>query len=577
MIGLFKKLFSASSKTANSVENALITQTVIDETSINETVKALWLQAETAHQEGDLQKAFRLASLALDIEPNNPELLLQMGALAFRLEQQDEAIDYLLTAVHLKENFAEAYHQLAKIYHELGNQETTREFIDRAIVCQPDNPELICDFGLTKVDMDEFEEAINLYQRAIEIRPDYAFAYINLGHALIKQNREKEALLPTLIAHVLDPTLIEPLINLSKIYYTLGNIPAAHRATKQILRLDPDNHAALVFLFWHYALYGKFDKAWPIYHYRFSLTGGAEVERRDFRFPEWQGEPLAGKSILIIAEQGLGDQIMFLSCLPELIAMAGTVIVECAPKLKGLFQHSFPDALFLASQYKTEESVTEIVDIKPNYQIHMGDLPFHFRPRLSSFDQVVASPYLLAQPEKTTYWRTRLSALPASINIGISWRGGVTKTRSRLRSIALENWLPILQLPNINFINLQYGDCQADLEACQAMTGVTVHHWPEMIADYQETAALLYNLDLVISVCTSVIHLAGALAVPTRILVPSSPEWRYMAHGERMPWYPSIRLCRQAVDEEWPAVIARVQADLVRKLDRFTEDDQIPA
>lgn len=576
MLSFFKKLFSTSSTSTQANVNTDISfkKTVVENHSTEESVRELWLQAAAAHHAGNLHDAYQLASQALDIEPNNPELLMQLGVLAFRLEQHEEAIDYLLTAIHLRENFAEAMYELARIYRKQGNLEESRTYIEQAIACQPDNPKFICDLGVIYVDMEKVEEAIHCYHQAIEIQPDYAVAYTNLGHTLINQRREQDALEPILIAHALDPAQIEALINLSKIYYARGNIPAAHRAAKRILRLEPDNHAVLVFLFWHYALYGKFGKAWPIYHYRFSLAGGAEVKYRDFHLPNWQGEPLADKSIQVIAEQGLGDQIMFLSCLPELSAITSKVYVECDPKLQGLFQYSFPGVSFFGTQYKAEENIMEIADARPDCQTHMGDLPVYFRPNLNSFDQVVAYPYLVASPEKIAYWQAQLATLPNAINIGISWRGGVKKTRSYLRSIGLENWQPILQLPNINFINLQYGDCQAELEACQSSTGVNVQHWPEMIADYQETAALLCNLDLVISVCTSVIHLAGALAVPTWVLVPSSPEWRYMAHGERMPWYPSVRLCRQGVDEEWPKVVARIRDELIEQLEKGSIQDE---
>lgn len=579
MIKLFKKLFSISSKPVKpfpTIDDSA-EPSITNHTSLSLGVKKLWLRAEVAGRNGNFQEAYHLASSALDLVPDNPELLMQLGVLAFRLGQTEEAVDYLLTAIHLRENFAEALYELGQIYRKLNKLTAAMEYFEQAIVCQPDNPKFICDLGLTKIEMGDATAAIQLYERAIAVEPDYAIAYNNLGHALMQQKRHKAALKPALIAHTLAPNLVEPLVNLCQIYHTLGDIPAAHRSAKQILRLHPDNHSAWVFIFWYYALYGKFDKAWPLYHYRFSPTGGAEVQRRDFHLPDWQDEPLVKKSILVIAEQGLGDQIMFLSCLPELSVMAERVAVECAHKLHGIFQNAFPDVLFLPTQNKTEDSVTEITEIKPDYQIHMGNLPIRFRPTYSSFDQAAVYPYLFARPEKTTYWKTRLAALPNAINIGISWRGGVEQTRSYLRTVDLDNWLPILRLPNINFINLQYGDCQSELDDCQALSNITVQHWPEAIADYQETAALLCNLDLVISVCTSLIHLAGALAVPTWVLTPSAPEWRYLAHGERIPWYPSVRLCRQAVGEEWSAVIARVQADLVQKLNPLAGDKQSAA
>ena len=149
----------------------------------------------------------------------------------------------------------------------------------------------------------------------------------------------------------------------------------------------------------------------------------------------------------------------------------------------------------------------------------------------------------------------------------MSWRGGTRGTRRTFRSLGLIDLLPILRIPGLRFVSLQYGDCAEDLERLRREAGIEVVHWPEAIADYEETAALCVALDLTVSVCTSVIHLNGALGRPVWVMVPAVPEWRYGVAGDTMPWYPSVRLIRQAARGDWSEVFERVASDL-RK--RFT-------
>jgi ADP-heptose:LPS heptosyltransferase len=169
---------------------------------------------------------------------------------------------------------------------------------------------------------------------------------------------------------------------------------------------------------------------------------------------------------------------------------------------------------------------------------------------------------LQADPVRIAAWRERLAALGPGLKIGISWQGGTHKSRRPVRSLPLAKWQPILQATHAHFIDLQYLDFSAELAAQREATGVQVHSWEAVRADYEETAALVSALDLVISVCTAVIHLGGALGRPVWVMAPFSPEWRYGSKGEEMPWYPSVRVFRQPAYGDWDAVIANVARSL---------------
>ena len=259
-------------------------------------------------------------------------------------------------------------------------------------------------------------------------------------------------------------------------------------------------------------------------------------------FPPWRGGSLHGHTILVYAEQGVGDEIMFASCLPDLIKMGGRCIVECDPRLVRLFSRSFPDAHFVAaSDMNDGEWLPKPSPI--DLQVAAGDLPSHFRRQLGDFPHHVG--YLQADPSRVEYWRAKLSALGPGLKIGISWRGGLKLSRAHLRSIPLDQLLPVLHQEGVHFINLQYGPCSEEMNSIQRQAGISIHHWAEAHTDFDEMAALIVALDIVVSVCTTVIHLAGALGRPTWILVPAVPEWRYLNSGNHLPWYPSVKLFRQ--------------------------------
>jgi hypothetical protein len=194
----------------------------------------------------------------------------------------------------------------------------------------------------------------------------------------------------------------------------------------------------------------------------------------------------------------------------------------------------------------------------------MGSLPLYLRKREEDFPRHPG--YLKADPARVAYWRQRLAGLGTGLKVGISWRGGTSKTRIRSRSIPLADWLPVLQQHGVDFVSLQYGDVADELEQLQQQHGIALPHWQDAIDDYDETAALVSALDLVVSVCTAVIHLSGALGREVWILTPATPEWRYTFHGDSLPWYPSSRLYRQAVIGEWSPVFHRVAAALQAKM-----------
>lgn len=345
--------------------------------------------------------------------------------------------------------------------------------------------------------------------------------------------------------------------NLGATLQDLGRLDEAIVCYERSMALNANNPVPR----WHrslaYLLDGRFDVGWPDYELR---TLNNELQTGAAAFPRWTGEPAPDKTVLIFGEQGLGDEIMFASCLPDAIARVKHAVVHCHPKLEKLFRRSFPTSTV------TSGALLDALALYPDdaplidAALPSGSLPFVLQRDQSHFP--APQPYLRADPGAVATWRQRLAELGPGIKIGLSWRGGTTGTRQSLRSLQLDDWLPVLRQPNAHFINLQYTNVSTEIGQLAQRYGIHITHWQEAIDDYDQTAALVSALDLVISVQTAVIHLSGALGQRTWVLVPACPEWRYQRHGTRMPWYANVTLHRQNALLDWHDTIERVATDL---------------
>jgi ADP-heptose:LPS heptosyltransferase len=260
---------------------------------------------------------------------------------------------------------------------------------------------------------------------------------------------------------------------------------------------------------------------------------------------------------LITSEQGLGDEIMFASCLPDVIRQADRCTIECEARLVDLFRRSFPSAEVFPKDMTNTPSVQAAT---AEYQMPMGSLPGLYRTKREDFPEHRG--YLIADPVRVAYWHDQLAGMDDRRKIGISWLGGSHQTRKLSRSVPLAQWSEILEKQDCTFISLQYTECQQELDEVYRKSGVRVLHWPEVIADLDELAAMICALDQIISVQTAVVHLAGALGCKVRVMIPVNPEWRYRAQGHDMPWYPSVHLYRQQQAGKWADVIHSITRDM---------------
>ena len=512
-------------------------------------------------QLGDASKAIYHLEKALSIQPGLSDAYCDLGNVYNGQKMYKDAIQNYMRSISQSPDNALAYNNLGLAFKSIDNMKKAVDNLNKAINIKPDFYFSYFNLGLIEADQGHYDNARDYFQLALHYNENYSEAYYNLGLTLQHQGKYQDAESHIRNAVTLDPDFVNARSNLGVILSDQGKYEEAIQCYQEVLNQEPDNDEAL----WNFAntrlVSGNFVQGWKDYEKRWERRAAV---KRPFEYPVWEGESLDGCMLLIYGEQGLGDEIMFSSCIPDILARGGCCILECDPRLAPLFTRSFPEVQVHGR--KDLEDTSWLSAAEPiDAQIPIGSLPQYFRRSLDDFPERTG--YLTADHDRVTYWKHRLESLGPGLKIGISWQGGVITSRQTLRSIGLENWLPVLKVPGIEFISLQYTDCQDEIAVLEAMHGIKVQHWQEAIDDYDETAALVSALDLVVSVCTSVVSLGGALGKPVWVMVPSSPGWIFMREGERMPWFPSVKIFRQEKPMEWEPVIQRVVEALETRRD----------
>lgn len=439
----------------------------------------------------------------------------------------------------------------------------------------PDRPELLFHLGTYYMQHDKRGIAIALIERSIKCGAKGAGPYLNIA-AAYKQDHDDEKALEyyekALVESEKDPhpgpvnkDKAFALHGIGSLYVNAGQPALCKLWSERALAVDPDDRHAR----WNKGLahleLGEWEKGFEIYDTAGFDPGGFMPTERKLKtyggLPKWDGTK--GKTVVTYGEQGVGDEIMFCSMLPDLLKDC-KVIIDCDKRIEKMLKRSFPE---VEAVYPTSD-VNAPFPWKANHSIDayvpMGSLGRHYRKKAADFPKV---PYLKADPAKIDEWGQHLATLPKGLNVGISWAGGLKKTRFDKRTIVLEHMAPVLQTKGVNFISLQYHNWAA--EECAtvgAKLGVPIYHWGDAIADYEDTAGLLMGLDLVITVNTSLHHLAGALGVKQWCLTPVMVAWRYGVSGPS-PWYGNCEMLRQKKDGDWKGVINNAASKLAALLE----------
>lgn len=397
--------------------------------------------------------------------------------------------------------------------------------------------------GYILMQSEKFGLAYNLFERCAQLRPNQTEIYNNMGMCLEIEYPER-AMECFDKALRLNPKNHHAMINKALMHLKSGDPEKCVKLCNDALRIDPDSRAAHDNKAQGLLMMREWAKGWDEYTHSW---GGKHRRKRDFGLPIWEGQK--GAKVIVYAEQGLGDEILFASCIPDLQEICDQVIIECDRRLQGVLERSFNVEAF-GTRFEERCPITDWLDA--DYVISAGELPRFFRRSHRSFP---GTPYLKPDPERCVQWRALLKTLPG-LKIGIAWTGGLKNTGKKERCIDLDMLAPLFDLPH-TFVSLEYKE--PDLK------GYPIKHWSRAVdksADYDETLALINELDLIISVTTTAVHAAGALGKECWCLVPKNPSFRFHLSGE-MPWHKSVQLIRQTTT--WEDVIHQVK----RKLEKI--------
>lgn len=454
-------------------------------------------------------------------------------------------------AVAALPDFADARVHLGITRQHHGDLDAAVAHLRKALTLDPSKPEAHLNLGNMLLSRDETAAAAVHYARAVKVRPESGDARGNLGTALRDLGRQDEAVRHHRAALALNPADVNAHNNIGNDLNYAGYPAAAAPHYRRAARINPRDALAHFDLGLTLLHLGEYAEGWREYEWRWS--DGGPLRARGIAQPRWRGETLGPDRVLLVhAEQGQGDVIQLLRYLPLVAERAPRIVLEIQPSLMGLTPPVSASVTLAARGGPL-----------PPFDVHvpMMSLPGVFDTRLDTIPAAV--PYLRRDPELTARWAARLGPRRA-LRVGLIWAGSPTFKGERLRSPRLAGMAPLLDTPGAVFHVLQMGDGRRDLDGWTAPANL-IDHGPE-IGDFRDTAAIMENLDLVISSCTGPAHLAAALGRPTWIVLPFAADWRWLTEREDSPWYPTVRLFRQDAPGDWGPVVARVKAALAARV-----------
>jgi tetratricopeptide (TPR) repeat protein len=518
-------------------------------------METLYLLGTLCSQRGRLEEAEKLLRKALAISPDRPEAWNSLGLTLMGLRRYEEAADCYRRAIAIQPDYVDARSNLGQAYEYMCRYEEAEQELNRALSLDPAHPNAHYILGLVKLRTDRFEEAAACFRRGLQRQPDMAAAHSDLGMVYKVWGRFEEALACFNHAARLTPDAFYVRNNRGAVLEELGRYEEALAEYEVASRLDPTNLQAKWNTSYLYLRQGILDRGWDAHE-----TRSAFYHTHDrLPYPVWDGSSLNGKTILVMAEQGVGDEILYGSCIPDLIPLAGKVVVECDRRLAPMFARSFPEAAVFGSSRLEVGWLTQAPRI--DVQMPVASLPRFLRRTHDSFPSKPG--YLMADPARVEHWKKRLALLGNGLKVGICWRSSLRIGERGKYYSELTQWKDIFGVPGVHFVKLQYDECEEELREAEAKFGVNIERFPELDQknELDETAALISGLDLVITAATAVSELAGALGVKVfRLNEYGKPMDMLGTSGS--PWHPRMAMFGQLRVGDWDTPLALIGDEL---------------
>jgi tetratricopeptide (TPR) repeat protein len=498
---------------------------------------------------GQLDRAEGIYRQLLAAAPQAAELWHEMGLVQMQSGRAQAAVGFLQRATELDPASAAYHSNLGAVYRMLKRTDDAVASFRRALTCGPPPAELCNNLALALKDSGQTDDALGWFDEAVRTRPDFVNAHFNRGNLLLDMGRLDEAIESYRRAADLNPADAGVYCKLGVAYYDQGRLDEALAAFDRALVLQPGyaevrRNRGLALL-----AQGNYQQGWSEFAWRLECEG---FGKRQFAQPQWDGSPLAGRTLLVHAEQGLGDTLQFIRYVPLVEEAGGRVLVEVQAALVPLLVRSGFGRWIVegprAAGFDVQCPLMSLAEYLPD----STGRPFWRQP------------YLAADPRLVADWGTRLGG-SLGFKVGIVWAGNPDHPHDRFRSVRLREFAPLAAIPGVQLISLQKGAGHNELAGASAPPLLDLGE--DLDGDkgaFMDTAAVIKHLDLVITVDTSIAHLAGGLGAKVWVALQLSPDWRWLLRGSATAWYPSMRLFRQPTFDCWPPVFQEMAQELTR-------------
>ncbi|TAN41107.1 MAG: glycosyltransferase family 41 protein [Nitrospirae bacterium] len=511
-------------------------------TTKKELIEAVLKQREN----GMLKESAALCAAAIESFPDDADILHLCGVIESENKEYQNAITSIKKALIINPNMPSAYNNLGVALSESGQLDEAIEAYSKAVSLMGEYAPAYDNLGLALKRNGKLSQAIECFKKAIAIDASYSKAWYHLGNSLYEigdmDGAEKYLIRTTEIA----PRFADAYGNLGSVYNERKEPSKAVECFRAAIRINPDHINAHWNLSLALLLSGEFEEGWKEYEWRFALK---DSEKRTFNKPKWDGySPITGKTLLLYAEQGFGDSIQFIRFAPIIKKTCAKVIVECQKELTRMF-----------GRIEGVDAVITQGEQAPGFDLHYPLLSLPLALGINP-ENIPDSPYITPDENEVEKWSGLLGDSRQDLKVGLVWAGKQNHFRDRLRSVPAAIFAPLLEIAGTKFYSLQKRNQEG--AGNEAIESLGIIDLTDKLHDFSDTAALIANLDLVVTVDSAVAHLAGAMGKPVRVMIPFVPDWRWLKEGASSKWYPGMRLFRQKVPRDWASVVMSIKEDL---------------
>jgi tetratricopeptide (TPR) repeat protein len=515
----------------------------------------------SAIQIGKLDEAIEAYKKCISLKPNYVDAYLNLGVAYKNQGKFDEAIEVYKTCILLKPNYAAAYENLGIAFKNKGDLDKAVEAYKKAILLKPDHANVYYNMGNVLSDQLKFKEAIEYYRKSISLKPNYVQAYHSMGNALKDKGELDEAINAYKNALLLKPDNHEIYNNLGITFHKMGKLEEAEANLKQTILLNPEFAEAHQNLSFTLLNNGKLKEGLDENEWRWKTKKFFPLNRQ-FSQSVWDGkQSLMGKRILLWCEQGIGDTLNFSSILPLVSSKAEHCILECPKKLVPLLKRSFPKIEVTPEDRSLDAQRNDF-----DFHLPMGSLYKHFLNEILQNPKLDA--YLIPDPVRVNFWKKRLKSLGKGPYIGVCWKSSVVSAYRLQHYPPISEWSPVLGIPDVTFINLQYTDFADDLAKVKDELGVTVHNFEDLdqYNNVDDVVALCAALDMGVTTKVTPMIFTSGVGTPTKIVNWQQSIWNNILFN---PVSSSVDMFERNTWEPWDNIFNLIAEDISKQKDSF--------